>query len=245
MMHSLKSFKKCTLLATDGDVGKITDMYFDDEQWGARYLVVDTGNWLSRHEVLVSPQSIDRADWDQGRIYLDMARERIEHCPGIDTRQPVSRRAEASLASHYGLPYYWSGGGGKPRFSDEQMRTIQHDVGLTGMEDSHLHSCNEVSGYAIGARDKRIGHVVDFLVDSDDWSIQYLVVDPRDLWPGNHVLMPVTRIEQVSWANHELVVDMTADDVRHCEEYDPDHLPASTGHRVGAGLSGQAPRPGV
>jgi len=29
--------------------------YFDDEKWEIRYLVVNTGAWLSRREVLVSP----------------------------------------------------------------------------------------------------------------------------------------------------------------------------------------------
>ena len=31
----------------DGLIGKVDDFYFDDEDWRIRYLVVDTGKWLS------------------------------------------------------------------------------------------------------------------------------------------------------------------------------------------------------
>jgi hypothetical protein len=33
--------------ATDGAIGHVKDFYLDDEAWVIRYLVVDTGGWLS------------------------------------------------------------------------------------------------------------------------------------------------------------------------------------------------------
>lgn len=39
--------------ATDGDIGKVVDLYFDDERWAIRYLVVDTGGWLTGRKVLI------------------------------------------------------------------------------------------------------------------------------------------------------------------------------------------------
>jgi hypothetical protein len=35
-------------MPSDGELGKIKEFYFDDYYWTIRYLVVDTGNWLSR-----------------------------------------------------------------------------------------------------------------------------------------------------------------------------------------------------
>ncbi len=32
--------------ATDGTIGHVKDIYFDDEAWVARYPVVGTGKWL-------------------------------------------------------------------------------------------------------------------------------------------------------------------------------------------------------
>jgi hypothetical protein len=55
MLRSLKDLRGVALRAIDGDIGKVDDFYFDDEGWGIRYLVVDTGIWLSGREVLISP----------------------------------------------------------------------------------------------------------------------------------------------------------------------------------------------
>lgn len=32
-------------------IGKVDDFYFDEEDWGIPYLVVDTGSWLSGGQV--------------------------------------------------------------------------------------------------------------------------------------------------------------------------------------------------
>lgn len=246
MLHSIKNLKNCKVLATDGEVGKVTDAYFDDADWVVRHLVVDTGNWLTRHEVLLSPQSVSSADWEHERVHMNASRATIENSPGTDTHLPVSRQSEAAMAQHFGIPYYQSGAGGKQRFSDRQMSTIQEDVTQASPEDQHLRSCNEVAGYKIAARDDQLGHVVDFLFDDEDWSVQYFVVDPRDLWPGKHVLLPVDRIENVFWGDHRVVVDMSSKDVENSPEYDPDHLPPSAPHAARATPDAGAPgRPGV
>ena len=47
-----------TIDALDGEIGSVHDLYFDDQTWSVRYLVVDTGKWLSGRKVLVSPEAI-------------------------------------------------------------------------------------------------------------------------------------------------------------------------------------------
>src|ERR1044071_5468601 len=32
--------------ASDGPIGSVHDLYFDEQTWSIRYLVVDTGTWL-------------------------------------------------------------------------------------------------------------------------------------------------------------------------------------------------------
>jgi hypothetical protein len=43
MLRLSKDLQKLAIEATDGPVGEVTDLYFDDEAWGIRYLVVQTG----------------------------------------------------------------------------------------------------------------------------------------------------------------------------------------------------------
>jgi len=33
--------------ATDGEIGKVKEFYFDDQSWTICYLIVETGNWLN------------------------------------------------------------------------------------------------------------------------------------------------------------------------------------------------------
>jgi hypothetical protein len=46
------------LEASDGLLGTVKEFYFDDDHWTVRYLVADTGGWLSGRHVLLSPHSL-------------------------------------------------------------------------------------------------------------------------------------------------------------------------------------------
>lgn len=39
--------------ASDGTLGKVVDLLFDDARWTVRWLVVETGNWWADHRVLI------------------------------------------------------------------------------------------------------------------------------------------------------------------------------------------------
>jgi len=47
MLRTVKHMEDYVISATDGNIGHVKDVYFDDETWCVRYLVVDTGTWLS------------------------------------------------------------------------------------------------------------------------------------------------------------------------------------------------------
>ena len=47
MLQRAKELSGYTLGASDGEIGKVREFYFDDRNWTVRYLVADTGGWLS------------------------------------------------------------------------------------------------------------------------------------------------------------------------------------------------------
>jgi hypothetical protein len=89
----------------------------------------------------------------------------------------------------------------------------------------HLRSANEVSGYRIAAADGELGHVEDFFVELDSWAIRYLLVDPRNWWPGKHVLVAPDWITGVDWRGATVQVDVSKEAVRNAPEYDPSGWP--------------------
>ena len=76
MKRSLKSLLGYTLGAIDGEIGKIKEFYFDDETWTIRYLIVDTGNWLSGRKVLLSPEALLSKHWDAEVLPVNLTKEK-------------------------------------------------------------------------------------------------------------------------------------------------------------------------
>lgn len=46
MLTNNVDLKGLVIRATDGELGKVEELYFDDESWAIRYLTVETGGWL-------------------------------------------------------------------------------------------------------------------------------------------------------------------------------------------------------
>src|SRR5471032_1189559 len=109
MLRSLKELENFAIHATDGNIGHVKDFYFDDESWVIRYLVVETGTWLSSRKVLISPVQIGRPDLTKKVIPTSITKEQVKNSPDIDTEKPVSRQDEARYLGYYGYPYYWGG----------------------------------------------------------------------------------------------------------------------------------------
>jgi hypothetical protein len=159
----------------------------------------------------------------------------VEGSPDVDTHQPVSRQMEASLFDYYGWAPYWGSGyflggyggiyAGGAMASSPALEPGHHEPdprdGRHRPRDPHLRSVEAVTGYHIHARDGEIGHVEDFLVEDEDWSVHFLVVDTRNWWPGRKVLISPRSARKIDWAGN--LVDLTLDrqKVKASPVYDP------------------------
>jgi hypothetical protein len=215
------------IVATDAELGSVHDVYFDDEAWVVRYVVVDTGKWLPGRLVLISPVSVSRPDWLSRLLGVSLTRQQVKDSPSIDTNRPVSRRNELHYLRHYGLPPYWGaaglwGGAASPAAmlpAPALPRSVA-DADNVSDDETHLRSCREVTGYALQATDGELGHVEDFLFDDLDWAIRYVVVDTRNWWFGRKVVIPPEWIDGIDWAGHTLRVDVSRDAVKRAPAYD-------------------------
>jgi hypothetical protein len=237
MLRSTNELNGYTIHATDGDIGEVVQFYFDDERWTIRYLVAHTGGWLMGRRVLISPAALGRVDWDSHRVHVNMTKERVENSPSIDTDRPVSRQHETDYYNYYGYPYYWSGPyvwgpvpypAYPPVPPEGAAGSVERDVAQAPRQDDdvHLRSTQEVTNYYIEASDGDIGHVEDFLIDDESWTIRYVAVDTRNWWPGKKVLVSPEWIRSVSWSDSRVYVELTRDKIKNAPEYNPS-LPLS------------------
>ena len=58
MLRGVSDLRRLTIAATDGNLGSVVDLCFDDRSWAVRYLVVDAGSWFPDRWVLISPISV-------------------------------------------------------------------------------------------------------------------------------------------------------------------------------------------
>lgn len=93
--------------ALDGEIGHVDDFVADDIAWIIRYMVVDTGKWLSGQRVLLAPQWITEVEWAGARVHVGMDKESIENSPEYDPSRPINREYQVQLYDYYGRPVYW------------------------------------------------------------------------------------------------------------------------------------------
>jgi hypothetical protein len=235
MLHDTALLRRLVLQASDGDIGSLDDTYFSDDSWTIRYLVVDTGEWLTGRKVLVSPRAVSAIDYEKEVLQLALTREQVRGSPDYDRHKPVSRQYETEYAQYYGYSPYWSG----PYLwgISEYPSAIGTPI-VTQMEpspamkeraereraraDPHLRSTHEVSGYTLAATDGDIGHIKTFLFDEQRWSIDALVVDTRNWLPGRHVVIPPRWIEEIDWSAAKARLSVTRERIRTSAEYEPE-----------------------
>ncbi|MCB8942993.1 MAG: PRC-barrel domain-containing protein [Ardenticatenaceae bacterium] len=236
ILATMKELNGFELQAKDGKLGKIEELYFDEETWAVRYLVVNVGNWLLRDYVLLSPTSVEDVDREAEVVRVALTKDQIENSPDINTHKPISREKEERLHAYFNWPPYWRAmpmvaAGAAPHGAPvapiapyDLAPEEEKEMAAKGIQSS-LRSTKEVSGYDVFANDGELGHVETFLVDTLRWIVRYVVVDTGTWLPGRKVLIAPMWVSGIRWADSEMYLKLTQREVETSPEYDPEqHL---------------------
>lgn len=250
MLRSLAEPEGYRLEALDGDIGRCHDFLFDDELWTLRYMVADTGGWLSGRKVLISPVQLESPDWERQRMPVNLTKTQIEQSPALDRDAPVSRRYEQLYNEFHSLPSYWLGSGLWGDFPIPASLTATQEVriepvpatGSTAVEDEaladtdrekvddvHLRSVREVTGYSVigqrtadeGGGIDKVGRVVDLIVNDSSWALRAFIVDSSRLPFSKKVLLPVDVVGEIDWASRQVITDVPAERIEEAPPFDP------------------------
>lgn len=221
MLNKIKILKGYRLDGLDGEIGKVKEFYFDDTYWTIRYLVADSGSWLSDRQVLISPHALLAVNKEEQNIAINLTKKQIEDSPPLESDKPVSRQYEKAYHTYYGWPMYWVGPlplGPYP-YIVRDREAFSREEAEKKEWDPHLRSTNAVSGYHIQASDGEVGNVEDFIVDDQTWAIRYLIINTRNWWPGKEVLVSPKLIERVSWGESKVFVNLSREAIKQSPEY--------------------------
>jgi uncharacterized protein YrrD len=228
MQRNINRLIDYRMRATDGEIGKVEDFYFEDDSWKIRYLIVRTGGWLFGHKVLISPAALVKTAWETESFPVGLTREQIRKSPLIDTDKPVYRQQESELHAYYSWPGYWEGGlyaygamgAASFRSAPDAETGKETDKADAPNYDLHLRSTHKITGYHIHATDGDLGHVTDFIMDDRSWQILFLVVDTHNWLGGKKVLIAVSHIKKMEWEHSKVYIDLSVAAIKNSRAYD-------------------------
>jgi len=218
MLQSISQLYGNKLGASDGEIGHVKDFYFDDQNWVVRYVVANTGSWLPGRQVLIPPHVFGKLDSDGKILRVKLTRKQIESSPSIESHKPVSRQYEEEYHRYFGWPYYWEGDAllglsGVPIVPLPANTLPSRPATATDSQpsraDTHLRSTQAVNGYHLLAREENIGHVCDFIMDDQNWTIRQLAVKIGHRLSGREVLIATSAIERISYEDSTVFVNLT------------------------------------
>ncbi len=230
MLWDASAINGYAIEATDGRLGTVSDLLFEDAGWVIRWLVVDTGRWLLGRKVLLPLSALGQPDRALRHFPIKLTMQQLKDSPDVDTDQPASRHLEAHVYNSYGWDPYRIGGyfpmdsGMATSFVAPFRRKPHTQDGADDQHnesDPHLRSIATITGYHIHANDGEIGHVEDFLVDDAGWNIRYIKVDTRNWWPGERVLISPYSVREIDWVGRLVHVNVSRQKVKNAPPYNP------------------------
>jgi sporulation protein YlmC with PRC-barrel domain len=229
MLWNVSTIKGYAIAATDGTIGTVGDFLFDDRDWLVRWLVVDSGDWLSGRKVLLPPSALGSLDAARGEFAVKLTMQQVSDSPDFDSDLPVSRQVESSIYDYYDWNPYWGAGFGLGRdgvmamapalATGERAESIADT--LRTEDDPHLRGIVALTGTYIHATDGEIGHVENFIIDDTGWSIRYLIVDTGNWWSGETVLISPRSVRTIDWTDRLIEVDVDRQKVKDAPRYNP------------------------
>ena len=167
MLWNASALRGFVTEATDGQIGTVSDMLFDDQNWQLRWLVVHTGPRLLGRKILLPLSALGKPNRDTHCFEIKLTKQQVKDSPDATIDLPVSRQLEARVYNHYDWNPYWQSGFSAaanivamPVYMPE-INALQEDG------DPHLRSAMAMIGYHMEAQDGAIGHAEDFIIDDE------------------------------------------------------------------------------
>ncbi len=248
------------LVAKDGQVGHVEDLYIDSVDGQVRYVVADTGTWLVDHEILLAAECITRVDFDDKKMHVDLTKEQIESSPKRQSGQPVSRQHEQDLAAHYGWMPYWDPmavnlGQGVNMPGDTRGRFRRHsDQAPGGVEqdsrarEEHrqrqgemLYPARKLLKADVEGADQKLGRVEELYVDDENWQGALVSIETGGWLSRQRRLLPMERIESYDPLDRRLLVGVDSETLSKAPEPGSDRISRQT-EQAACDATGTTPR---
>lgn len=202
MLRNSKKITGFSVLATDGEIGKIRDFIFDEQVWTVRYAEIDIGNLVAGKVVLLSTMILGPTALFSVGTKLTI--KQIINCPIIDPHIMPDRKYEEELHNYFSWTYYWA----------KQSEVSQYQTSYK------LQRVKVINGYKVFSLDGEIGHLDDLLLDDLEWKIRYFIVNTGSWFFGKKILLSSTWIRKIDDLTSTILINVNQEKIRTAPTYD-------------------------
>ncbi|MGD0589168.1 MAG: PRC-barrel domain-containing protein [Bacteroidota bacterium] len=75
--------------SVDGEIGHVSSFLVDDKSWEIRELVIETGHWYSGKEILIPPSKVERINYDESKVFVNLTMADIQQTAENDIPQRI------------------------------------------------------------------------------------------------------------------------------------------------------------
>ena len=201
MFTGLTTLVKIPLVTTDGEEHQVCSPLFDDRSWTICFMVVDTGSWFSRRQVVIPTSAIDEPDWTKKVIAANLTHQELVRCADANSVKPVSQQQQLALKKYFGWP------DSEPRwYVPAALVPTQREFPVQANDDPHLRNTLDLLGYEVWSTDRRVGILSDFIMEPNSWHIKYLSVKVGDWVYHEERFVPTLTVQSISWGMHRVTL---------------------------------------
>lgn len=112
----------------DEKLGKIDDVIFDSDNGQIRYLVIDTGGWLSSRRFLVPPENVQPSATHDNDFAVTMTKAQIERFPALDEKVLEDKQKFEDYDRSYQTYWTTTEPSGRKPVGSTRMSSFQHEI---------------------------------------------------------------------------------------------------------------------
>jgi sporulation protein YlmC with PRC-barrel domain len=205
VVKTILSFK---INSIDDYFGSISDFYFNIKNGHIEYIVLSTASLLPGKKVLLKPAKVAGLDFVDRALKVDLIKNQIEDLPNLEKHLDVSSQSNGTL------PLSPTGALG-----EEQQAKLKSEIATD--KNAILFSVNSILNYSLETVDKNTtGHVVDLILDTENWRISDLIVTTHDWLPGKKIKISYDHVHQIDINAKHVVFDIDRKTLVKLAEFD-------------------------
>ena len=211
MLRSIRVLLGYGVEATDGRIGAVKDILFNQYGWCVCHIMIDLTDLIPGKCVVLPPDAFGQPEGKDTSFPVNLSCAELKNGPTLEIDETEYQKHADELCLHHGWEPCWRCPSVGPEW--EQYKNSE--------EEMQMRSSREVMLYDVEATDGSIGHVEDLILDDSEWIIRYVVVHTKNWLPGRKVLIAPSWISRIVWDEKKVQLSHIRQEVKDSPLFDP------------------------